>query len=213
MRANQIVRERPLLVTNLFQTIAELVPNLHGWCTPQKAQLLAASVLTLRPDTSVVIGVWGGRDTFALGLAHKEIGKGQVLAIDPWSASASIQGQNEANRAWWGNSPMHEQVYRDFLQKRGELGLNDWITVERMISDYATVPKRIDGTLVIDGNHGPQASKDVERFVPSVASGALVMLDDVNWEGGEVQKAKTRLLEFGFRSLYTIETSEMFQKI
>lgn len=201
-------------MTNLFTQIAELVVRCHGWATVEKCLLLASSVVTLRPQTSVIIGVWGGRDTFALALAHKEIGKGKVLAIDPWVAAASVQGQdNQADRDWWSNSKMHNDVYFDFLEKRGQLGLNEIIEVQRMTSEYATVPKVIDGCLVIDGNHGPTAIQDVERFAPVVSSGAFLLLDDVHWTGGYVEKGREKLLDMGFRSLLRIDTSEWFQKI
>jgi len=201
-------------MTKLFQNISELVPRCHGWATVDKCLLLASSVVALRPETSVIIGVWGGRDTFALALAHKEIGKGRVMAIDPWAAAASIQGQdNQADREWWGNSKMHNDVYLDFMEKRGTLGLNDAIEVQRMISDYAPVPKRIDGVFVADGNHGPTAIRDVERFAPSVVPGAFVLLDDIQWTGNYVSKAREKLMEMDFKSIFKIDTGEWFQKM
>jgi hypothetical protein len=200
-------------MTQLFQQIESLIPKLHGWATVKKCQMLAASVIALQPETSIIIGVWGGRDTFALGLAHKFIGKGRVMAIDPWASVASAQGQTtNADKQWWANID-HELVYNDFLKNRTELGLNDTVLVYRMISDYADVPKRIDGVLVVDGNHGPNAITDVDRFVPSVATGAVVLLDDKNWSGGYVAKAIEKIKTMGFRSLYEVDTSEMFQRI
>lgn len=198
-------------MTNLFTQIAQLVPRLHGWATPEKCQMLAASVITLRPEISVIIGVWGGRDTFAMGLAHKELGRGRVIGIDPWVAVASVVGQDNANRDWW-QSANHEIVYRDFLEKRGELGLNDVVSVQRMISDYFEPPKRI-GLLVIDGNHGPQAGRDVDRYAPNVPVGGLCLMDDIGWEGGHVKRASANLCTMGFVSLYEVDSSIMYQRI
>lgn len=200
-------------MTKLFEQIEALIPKLHGWASVKKCQMLAASVIALQPETSTIIGIWGGRDTFALGLAHKYIGRGRVMAIDPWASVASVQGQTtDADRNWWQTID-HELVYHDFLRTRSELGLNNTILVYRMISDYADVPKRIDGVLVVDGNHGPNAISDVERFVPSVEVGGLVLMDDANWSGGFVQKAIERVKTMGFRSLYTVDTSEVFQRV
>ncbi len=173
--------------------------------------MLAAAVITLRPDISVIIGVWGGRDTLAMGLAHREIGKGKVIGIDPWDASASIQDQNEANTKWWGTIS-HEAAYVDFLDKRAQLDLVEIIAVERMISDYFTPPAKI-GLLVIDGNHGPQSIRDVERYAPSVPIGGLCMMDDVHWEGGYVRNATGVLMKMGFEALYKIDESVMFQRV
>ncbi len=200
-------------MTKLFAQIEQLVPTLHGWASVDKCQKLAASVITLQPQTSVIIGVWGGRDTFALALAHKFIGKGRVLAIDPWVEVASVQGQTtDADRMWWSKIP-HESVYLHFLEQRKSLGLEELITVQRMISDYAEPPKSIDGILVIDGNHGPNAVHDVQRFAPSVEIGGIVLMDDVNWSGGFVQQGITMLKLMGFRSLYTVDTSEVFMRV
>ncbi len=200
-------------MTKLFTQIEQLIPTLHGWATVDKCQKLAASVITLQPQTSVIIGVWGGRDTFALALAHQFIGKGRVLAIDPWVEVASAQGQTtEQDRDWWSKIP-HETVCLHFLEHRKSLGLEEIISVQRMISDYADVPKGIDGILVIDGNHGPNAVRDVERFAPSVEIGGLVLMDDVNWSGGFVQQGIAMLKLMGFRSLYTVDTSEVFMRV
>jgi len=198
-------------MTKLFKQIESLIPRLHGWASVKKCQMLAASVIALQPETSVIIGVWGGRDALSLGLAHKYISKGRVMAIDPWVAVASVQGQSSANRDWWGRQP-HEEVYRDFLNHRTALALNDIVLVHRMISDYADVPKRIDGVWICDGNHGPQAITDVNRFAPAIEVGAFAMLDDIGWDGGHVQAARENLLRMGFRSLYTVDTSEVFQR-
>ncbi len=200
-------------MTSLFAQIEQLIPTLHGWASVDKCQKLAASVITIQPQTSVIIGVWGGRDTFALALAHKFIGKGRVLAIDPWVEVASVQGQTtDADRQWWGNIS-HETVYLDFLKHRKSLGLEEVISVHRMISDYATPSKSIDGILVIDGNHGPNAVRDVERFAPSVEIGGIVLMDDANWSGNFVRQAIEILKQMGFRLLYTVDTSEVFMRV
>lgn len=201
-------------MTSLFKDIEDCLAKVpHGWASVPKCQMLAATVIALRPEISVIIGVWAGRDTFALGLAHKEIGKGKVIAIDPWTANASAKGQTGENKTWWSDQKMHEEIYQGFLEKRGEFGLNDVIEIQRTTSEKAIVPKSIDGILVVDGNHGPAAIMDVERFCPSVEIGAFVLLDDLNWVCGSVQKAAVRILQLGFKEKYRIETGAMYQRI
>lgn len=198
-------------MTNLFNTINHLVPTLHGWATPAKSITLASAVLALRPDIIVEVGVWGGKSLFPMALACKEIGKGTVIGVDPWSPAASVQGQTLENQKWWSEQP-HEVVYRDFLQKRGELGLNEIVKVERMTSDYFDPPKRI-GLCHLDGNHGPQAAKDAEKFGPLVQIGGLLFLDDVNWSEGHVMRAKAHLNAIGFVDLFALDTGVMMQRI
>lgn len=198
-------------MTNLFQTIAELVPRCHGWATVEKAFTLAGAVLALRPEVIVEIGVWGGRSLLPLGLAAKEIGQCKVIGVDPWTPSASIQGQQNANLKWWGEQP-HEQVYFDFIEKRGQLGLNEVIKIERMTSDYFDPPKQI-GILHLDGNHGPQAIKDAEKFGPLVQFGGFCFLDDLHWEGGNVLNALDLLRRVGFVELFRLDAGSMMQRI
>src|SRR5260221_169952 len=198
-------------MTNLFRTISELVPRCHGWATVEKAFTLAGVALALRPEIIVEIGVWGGRSILPLGLACKELGHGKVIGVDPWAAVASIQGQVPANVKWWGEQP-HEQVYFDFMEKRGTLGLNDVIAVERMTSDYFEPPKTI-GFLHLDGNHGPQALKDAQKYGPLVPVGGLCCLDDLNWEGGNVLRAMDCLRLMGFVELYMLDSGVMLQRI
>ncbi len=197
-------------MTKLFTQIAELVPRCHGWASVEKAFTLASAVLALRPEIVIELGIWGGRSILPMGLACKEIGRGKVIGVDPWAAAASIQGQTQANVNWWGSQP-HEKVYFDFIEKRGELGLNDVIDVQRMTSDYFEPPKRID-LAHFDGNHGPQALKDAQKFGPLVRVGGLLFLDDLNWEQGFVMKAHDYLKEIGFVDLFLMDTGVMMQK-
>lgn len=198
-------------MTNLFARIAELTPKLHGWATIEKAFTMAAAILALRPETILEVGVWGGRSCFPMALACKELGRGKVIGVDPWVAVASVQGQSGANLQWWGEQP-HEVVYRDFLEKRGELGLNEVLSVQRMISDSFHPPKRID-FIHLDGNHGPQTLRDAERFGPLVPIGGMLFLDDLSWQGGFVMKAHDYLRSIGFAELYKLDTGAMLQKV
>ena len=199
-------------MTNLFSQISELTPNLHGWATVEKAITLASAVIALRPEIVLEVGIWGGRSILPMGLACKELGRGKVIGVDPWSAVASIQGQVPANAQWWGSQAQHDQVYFDFMEKRGTLGLNDVIAVERMTSDYFEPPKTIN-LVHIDGNHGPQAIKDAQKFGPLIPVGGLMILDDLQWEGGNVLKAMDCLRLMGFVELYPLETGVVLQRI
>lgn len=200
----------------LLKRIDDFIPTLGGWCTPERAQHMAMLVLTLQPETTVVLGVWAGRDTFAPALAHQFLGKGSVLAVDPWSAPASIEGQGEADTNWWKNQQMHDKVYAEFMQKREMLGLAAYVDVCRVRSDQAEVPKEI-GLMICDGNHGPQAIADVQRWAPSVIVGGVVYMDDVGWSGGAVMEACRILVAMGFRELYRLpgdkETGKFFQRV
>jgi predicted O-methyltransferase YrrM len=202
----------------LYAEIAALLDDarkperLPGWATVEKANLFAAIVFSTRPETSVVIGVYGGRDTIPIAMAHKHWSFGKVIAIDPWLAAASIEGQDAANTDWWKDQSKHDYAFRHFMEALKETGTAEYVEVKVAKSDNVEIAKGID-FLVIDGNHGPQVLKDVDRFVPLVRPGGFVYLDDLNWVGNNVMHAQDFLMKLGFKKLYNIDTGAMFQKV
>lgn len=185
---------------------------MHGWCTEQRGAELAAMVLALRPAVTVCVGIFGGRDTFALAMAHRCNGIGRVVAIDPWKATASVEGQTGENLAWWNDQDKHDRVYEDFVARRGRYGLAPFIELHKNSSRNVAAPKNI-GVLILDGNHGPAAIDDTKRFAKNVIIGGFAYLDDVKWEGGAVQESITIIEKLGFRRLHDRDTGAFFQRI
>jgi predicted O-methyltransferase YrrM len=196
---------------SIFEQIERLIPTLDGWCTPERACELAAIVVGLKPKTTVCVGVWGGRDTFAMALAHQYNGFGRVVAIDPWAAVASVQGQQGADAEWWASQERHDYVYGQFIANMHRLGLANFIEVNKAKAAAVEPPSEI-GVLIVDGNHGPDSIADVERFAPRVVNGGVVYCDDINWAGGAVVEAVRRLKSMCFRELYTRDTGAFFQR-
>lgn len=198
--------------SELFSEIARVNQTLHGWCSDQRAFDTAAVIMAIRPKNATVIGVFGGRDTIAAAIACKAVGSGKVTAIDPWSAAASVEGQTGEDAKWWDDQEKHEAVYRGFLRSLGELGLTEWVNVQRARSDDVTPAEEI-GLLVSDGNHGPQAIRDIERYAPNVIVGGFAYLDDLKWTGGAVLESVNKLLSLGFVELYKRDGGAWFQRI
>jgi hypothetical protein len=197
---------------NLFTRVEDFIKaEPFGWCTVERGQILAASVLTLRPSTSIIIGVWSGRDMLSMAMAHKQINKGKVIGIDPWFAKVSVQGQVDAHARFWSNQDTHDDVYRSFLKSRNDLGLQDWAEVYRMPSNDFTPMDA--GIVIIDGNHGPQAAIDAERYAPKVIMGGLLYLDDLEWPSGGVRAAERYALNSGFRKLYDLDGGALYQRV
>lgn len=184
---------------------------MHGWCTAERASELSAMVLALRPAVSVCCGIWGGRDTFALAMAHRANGFGQVVAIDPWKAAASVAGQTGEDLKWWNDQSKHDLVYEDFIARRNRYGLAPYIELHKKSSRDVAVPKNI-GVLVVDANHGPEAIEDTKRFAKNVKAGGFVYMDDEKWAGGSVTEAIKALETMGFRRLYDRDTGAFFQR-
>ena len=190
-------------VRDLLDEITRVLPDGGPWCTIEKAETLACLVVALRPKIVVEIGVWSGGSLVPMLLAMKRNKIGVGVAIDPWSPAASATGQNATNATWWGGVD-HEAAYRTFQQRLASLGLAEICTVRRAKSDDVEPP--VADLLHIDGNHGEQALRDVERFAPWVSIGGILVLDDVDWEEGHVRKAYARARELGFEELYKLGT-------
>lgn len=187
--------------------------RLEGWCDVNKAQHLAALVVALRPKATVEIGVFGGRSLIPMAMAHQFIGAGCAIGIDPWAKAASLDGMEGENKEWWDKLD-HEVIYAGFMNASARLRADGWIQVIRSDSDSAAfghfgqnVPEVID-LLHIDGNHGPQAVKDVDNYATRIRPGGILVMDDIDWATDAV--ARVRDLKFNY--LYTLGTGAVFQK-
>ena len=191
---------------DLMAEIEVAVPDGGSWCSVEKATALATILMDLRPKVVVELGVWQGGSAIPMAITLRYLGAGQLVAVDAWSAAASVQGQEEADSKWWGETISddgHERAYQTFLGRLRKHGISDdRCTVVRRHTDEADVPPCID-VLHHDANHGPQAVRDIERWAPAVRIGGLLVIDDIDWPGGHVRTARSRALELGFVELYT----------
>lgn len=196
------------MTTDLVKLITELThptsqSALPGWCSTEKALLMAEIVIAEQPTLVVELGVFGGRSFIPLALTLAEINKEQpvkriAVGIDPWSNAVAIEGMdpNDANDTrnieYWSQVPMAD-VLRRCSNAIDKLKL--WPVAallhgraEELHSLFA--PDSID-ICHIDGNHHT-AIRDVQLWLPKCRPGATVIFDDANWN--ETQSA-LRLLE------------------
>jgi predicted O-methyltransferase YrrM len=183
-----------------------------GWCSPEKAYQLAAIVAALRPIVTVEIGVFAGRSAFPMAIAHKVIGNGIVIGVDPYSVEAAVVGQEGDHKEWWQNSSDLDRIYKDILANIELFQLKDHLQLVRSKSDDYNPPKCID-LCHLDGNHSDQAIRDVDRFAPNVRVGGIMVCDDITWPGGGVLRAVERLQALGFVRLYPLDGGAVFQRV
>jgi hypothetical protein len=199
---------------DLRREIEDAVPEGGDWCSSDKAIQLAALVTDLMPQVVVDLGVWMGGSAVPMGIALRHLGVGKLWAVDAWSTEASVAGQEGDNAAWWrsvgpGGHERARQTFMARLQKHRLLP--EYCAVEHQTSDKATVPLSID-ILHLDGNHGPQAVMDMERWGAAVRVGGLLILNDLNWTGGHVRRARDRALEMGFAEQYPLGTGVVLRR-
>lgn len=198
-------------VRELLDEIARALPDGGDWCSLEKAETLASIVVGLRPSLIVEIGVWMGGSLIPMMLAQKHAGRGFACAIDPWSPDASVAGETEKNAAWW-TSVDHEAALACFRARLDKHALAERCRIFRNRSDDVEPFVGID-LLHVDGNHREQAFRDVDRFAPGINIGGILVLDDVGWDGGHVQRAYARAVELGFAELYPLGTGVVMQRV
>ena len=162
---------------------AALAP-LHGWTTPEKGARLAELVMETEADLSVEIGVFGGRGTIAMAIAHQRQRKGHVVGIDPWTAQASLDGVNDAaNDEWWRNVD-YDAIYEHFLAALLRNGVARYCRIMRERSDTAVRLFDDESVSVLhqDGNHSEEVSSaEVAIWSPKIARGGYWVSDDADW--------------------------------
>lgn len=188
------------LFTDISTALSEIQ---HGWTTEEQALMMAACIVALRPTVSVEIGVWAGKGLVTLALAHKAIGHGMAIGIDPYSKFESVKGQvDPLDQKWWGQVD-HVAIFHLMQASLKRYGVTEYVRIAQCNSDAFPVPDDI-GLLRVDGNHGEQALRDVERFAPKVVRGGYVFLDDLNWKGDAVETARGWLIKNGFKLVHTL---------
>lgn len=198
----------------VLQNLEKILPDLDGWADVTKAQRLACLVFAIRPDVSVEIGVFGGRSFYGLALAHKHLGHGMAIGIDPWSNAAAMEGYEGGNQKYWQELNLNE-IHDKFMATLEKQSVLNVTKIIRQKSDEVEPPEIID-LLHVDGQHTEQAVRDVARFAANVRMGGFVIMDDTSWTNGEdapIQRAVALLKDMGFDSLYPLGTGEVFQRI
>jgi predicted O-methyltransferase YrrM len=155
---------------------------MEGWLTPERGVEMAEAIFETQPKVVVELGVFGGRSLIAQAMALRESSGGVIYGVDPWRVEAALEGENEANRTWWSKDIDLEAIHRGAMNAVWQHNLDRWAVVIRAASQnvYQLFPK-ID-MLFIDGNHSEVAStRDVELYLPRVAKGAVVTIDDTDW--------------------------------
>src|SRR4051812_20298701 len=150
----------------------------------------------LRP--AVEIGVHRGRSLVALAVAERAVG-GHAWGIDPYVLRAypdrTMGGAAPAGVEEWLREHDFDAAHDDALRAIAGNRLEGSCTLLRLTSADAA-PRFGPGTiglLHVDGNHSEDAVRDdLERYLPRVRPGGIVVVDDISW--GSVRRAAEPLL-------------------
>ena len=175
------------------QIETEMGGILHGWTSVARGLEMAELILEHRPKVIVEIGTFGGCATIPMALALRHVGSGKIYTIDPWHTQPCLEGENEANKEWWGKVELSE-IHEGVMKMIWRLGLEQLVIVIRARSQ--DVPELFPSMCMVnvDGNHSEIAScRDVNNYLPRLKSGGLCFLDDADWPS--TQKCQELILE------------------
>jgi predicted O-methyltransferase YrrM len=198
-------------LAQLFALVKVTRPE-GAWPSLEKCQGMANLVIAMRPKAILEIGVCTGDSLIPMCLALKHLGTGKAFAVDPWDVAASVQGQPPDHEQWWKKAP-HEQALDRFQSRLVAHGLVEICGVLRRRSDDVD-PETLGplGIVHIDGNHSDQAIRDVKRFAPKIEVGGWLILDDLDWPGGGVQRAYSVAGGLGFFETYRLGSGVVMQR-
>lgn len=175
---------------DVFALILEAEAKLAGWCSREKALVIARIVLQERPKACVEIGVFGGRSLIPCAAALRHIGDGAIYGIEAWSPNVAIENPtNEANDDWWSKVDF-TRIKQEFFRFVAATNLTRHVRiVEAASGRAASLFDRID-YLHIDGSHSiVNAAEDVILYARKVRTGGIIVFDDVNWQSTEPARA------------------------
>jgi hypothetical protein len=158
-----------------------------GGASLLKVFLLAELIVAEGLDRLVEIGVYRGRLFLPLARLLTVLGRGEMVGIDPYSASAAVQRdvkRGGVDLVEWPTTVDWSALYSEVTEGIARWGLEGHSRLirersEDAVDDFAA--GSID-LLHVDGNHDLAAvSRDVELFLPRVRDGGIVVMDDISW--------------------------------
>ena len=180
-------RER--LRSQVTRVLGDIPIDFGGGCSASKGHVLAQLVRLTRTKQSIDIGVYRGRSFFPQALAHKYYTHGIAYGVDPYSAQEAKEVDNHELREQidsFVQSTDFDALHADVTAFAHRQGLADHAVLVRDTSQRAAERFRAEGTrfglVHVDGNHDTQAvMRDVADYLPLLAPGGFMVLDDVSW--------------------------------
>lgn len=191
---------------NIQKQLSDLYKNFDeqygewGWCSETKYNKIIDCVLetcsTQVNPVCVEIGVYGGKSLFPFALALKQLNKGKIYGIDPWSNQEALVGYDHpSHQQFWGNVNL-QKMYDVCVDGINQLNVQDFVTLFKSTSDDIKNIKNIS-VLHIDGQHTIQLLKDIINYATNIVKGGYCFVDDIEWSEDTLKAVELmKLLEF-----------------
>lgn len=175
---------------------------IYGESNDEKLAALVAVAASAPRGDVVEIGSLMGRSAFVLLWLARRHGLGPLLTIDPWTAHNAVQHDSPAGFQRLVDEWDFEALAEGFFVNQAPFGGGDHAHLRlpaaaafdhyaagRPIADRSGAPVAFGGRIAllhIDGNHDyDSVSRDLALWVPRLAAGAWLVLDDYVWAHGD----------------------------
>jgi len=182
--------------------VFRLAASIYGESSEDKIAAMMAIFASAPAGDVVEIGSLAGKSAAVLALLARRYETGNVLAIDPWLASAATQyDAPETVRVHLVDEWRFEMLRADFVINVWPVGLGS-LNYLRQDSEHACAAFRSEPSVTsaefgrvdyrgeiavihIDGNHDyAQVKRDCELWLPLLAKDGWLILDDYVWVHG-----------------------------
>jgi len=186
-----------------------------GWCSQLKSDAIIDCVMEtcigVNNPVCVEIGVYGGKSLLPFGLALKNLDKGIVYGIDPWSNQEAVVGYNHpSHQQFWGNIDL-KRMHDICVSGINQLHLEEFVFLLKTTSDNAKQIGDIN-VLHIDGQHTEQLLRDINKYATKVVRGGYCFVDDVEWSEHTL-KSVPLMEELGFGKVRDISGCFLYKKL
>jgi hypothetical protein len=190
-----------------------VISQLLGWCTVEKAKRLFDLIKESDSQFSVELGVFGGRSLIPMALAHKDKRSGFIIGFDAWTLKVAGAGIDEPAHIDYWNNVNFKDVYNKCQEGIARNGVEDFCDTVRMVSQKAA-PLFADNSIDLlhqDSNHDSETIlQEIKLWSPKVKVGGYWVADDVDWK--EAVEGYSHLKEYGFELLENHTTWQIWKK-
>jgi hypothetical protein len=179
----------PQLRHDLAEVVESIPLDDGGGATSLKVFLLAELIVARGLLEIVEIGVYRGRLFLPLARLMTSLERGRVTGIDPYSAEAAVQRDDNLtgiDLVAWPTTVDWAGIHATVAAGIDRWSSPDRARLVRARSEDVDPAQEFDGApidlLHIDGNHDRDAVEaDLERFLPHMRDRGLLVMDDVGW--------------------------------
>jgi len=184
-------------------SIFRMSSNIYGESNEQKIAGIIAIFNSAPKGDVIEIGSLAGKSASVLTLLAKRYQIGNILAIDPWNSSASVQLDSpETVRVHMVGEWEFEMLPKNFVINMMPIGLGNFNYLReesihgceiyrKSLSVTTDVFGKIDyagkiAVIHIDGNHDYEKVKmDCDLWIPMLSDYSWLILDDYIWTHGD----------------------------